>query len=461
MDFKSLQLNSSLLEALEALDIRVATATQEACLPIALEGRNIVVKAKTGSGKTFAFGIPIANALMNRANELSSSSFALVLCPTRELAQQVADNLRLLFKHFANVKVSALFGGVAIGPQIASLVHAPDIIVGTPGRIMDLVRKGHLDLSNIEKFVLDEADRMLDMGFADQMEYIFRALPNAPQTMLFSATYAQQMESFTQQHLPNASIVSLDNETANLQITQLAYKMHDQRLDYAVSALLSQFQPKSCIVFCMTKKDTQQLYEALASNGIRAQAIHGDLTQWQREQVLIQFTLQTVNVLVATDVAARGLDIPQVDLVINASLAESAEIHTHRIGRTGRSEKQGLAITLFQSNQSTAVERLQEDTQASISIKHAQSLRFHANRVVLPSHECILVDGGKKQKISKGDLLGALTKQAEIVSEDIGKMLVGAEKSYIAIKQRSVKRALTHFREKRVKGKKLKARKLR
>lgn len=459
--FSTLSLAPALQKALDEIGIKELTKAQAACLPMLLEGKDLSVKAKTGSGKTFAFGLTLLNHFIEAQAQGHSGLFSLVLCPTRELAQQVAEQLRLLAKYHANTKILSLVGGLQIGPQIASLVHTPAIVVGTPGRVLDLMQKRKLDVSTLQSLVLDEADRILDMGFSDQVDAILSALPTKRQTQLFSATFPSSIESLSKRYLPKAGVIEVDDKKAHTQITQLAYEIQNDRLDYAVAAVLSQKQAESSIVFCQTKHDTQAIADSLASKGFIVHALHGDLSQAQRQQVLTQFAIQTCNLLVATDVAARGLDLTQVDLVINAQLADSAESHTHRIGRTGRAEKTGTAITLIKESQRKALQKIAEETHSHIPLKHIQALRFHENRIVHPECACVLVDGGKKQKISKGDLLGALIKQAEIPKDDIGKMQITHDKSYIAIKLRSVKRALNHFREKRVKGKNLRARKLR
>lgn len=465
--FQSLNLRLPINKALADLKYSQLSSAQTAALPYILQGKDTAVKAKTGSGKTLAFSISLLQGLLEQSDNMVQKStstksgiYGLVLCPTRELAQQVAEQIRLLAKHIPNTKISSFVGGVAIGPQIASLVHTPDIVVGTPGRIMDLIRKGKLNVENVQKLVLDEADRILDMGFSDQMEWILKALPKQRHSMLFSATYGGAIERLTKQYLRQAAIVEVEQTQQHSQISQLAYVLQDNLLEQGVSAVLTHHQPKSCMIFCQTKIQTQSLCNELQHLGFSALTIHGDLTQFERQRVLTQFALQCCNVLVATDVAARGLDLEQVELVINAQIADSSETHTHRIGRTGRAEHTGTAITLIEESQKAALERITHETESKIPIKHIQALRFHVNRIVLPGHECVMVDGGKKQKISKGDLLGALIKQAEVPKEDIGKMQVTHDKCYIAIKQRSVKKTLQHFREHRVKGKSLRARKL-
>jgi ATP-independent RNA helicase DbpA len=458
--FTDFNLALVLQSALADLKYTTLTGTQQACLPVILAGTDVAVKAKTGTGKTLAFGLGIVQSLIDAQAQGHKGLHSLVLCPTRELAQQVADQLRLVAKHHANTKVLTLVGGIAIGPQIASLVHMPSIVVGTPGRIMDLIGKNKLDVSTVKTLVLDEADRILDMGFADQMSWILDALPTVRHSMLFSATFGSAIERLTKTYLYKAQIIQVEDNSQHTQITQLAYKLQDERMVYAVAALLTHYQPNSCMVFCQTKNDTQALCDDLLAKGFSVHTIHGDLTQAQRQQVLTQFSLKTCNVMVATDVAARGLDLDQVDLVINAQIADSPETHTHRVGRTGRAEQTGTAITLITESQQKDIATIAQDTHSHIPVKGIQSLRFHANRIVLPAHECVMVDAGKKQKISKGDLLGALIKRAEIDKDDIGKMQITHDKAYIAIKQRSVKRALAYFRENKVKGKSLRARKL-
>jgi ATP-independent RNA helicase DbpA len=459
--FTQLTLAPALQGALSELNYTQLTDTQQACIPVLLGGKDAAVMAKTGTGKTLAFGLTVLNELISDQANGHSGVHTLVLCPTRELAQQVAEQLRLLAKQHANTKILTLVGGVSIGPQVASLVHAPSIVVGTPGRVMDLIRKNKLDVSGLKSLVLDEADRILDMGFSDQMSWILNALPEQRHSMLFSATFGGAIERLTKQYLYKAAIIEVEDNKQHTQITQLAYTLQGDRMVYAVAAVLTEYQPNSCMVFCQTKHQTQELADDLLEKGFNVQAIHGDLTQAQRQQVLTQFAIKCSNLLIATDVAARGLDLDQVDLVINAQLADSAETHTHRVGRTGRAEQTGTAITLIEEDQRKALAQIAEDTNSHIPVKHIQALRFHSNRIVLPTHECLLIDGGKKQKISKGDLLGALIKQADIAKEDIGKMQITHDKAYIAIKQRSVKRALQFFREKRVKGKNLRARKVR
>ncbi|MFC3122275.1 ATP-dependent RNA helicase DbpA [Agaribacter flavus] len=460
MQFSQLALSDVLLQAISSLGFHEATATQASALPTVLAGKDVAVEAKTGSGKTLAFGLGILQKQVSKVRANNPS--ALVLCPTRELAEQVAEQIRLLAKFIPNYKVLSLFGGVAMGPQLSSLKHPPDTVVGTPGRIIDIIGKKALSLSAIHTLVLDEADRMLDMGFAEQMDHLLALLnKNAekPQTLLFSATFGGRIQSLSAQYQNKAKIIKVEDESENPRIVQYAWQLLPGKRDYAVAALLTEQQPKSAIVFCNKKVDVKNLADSLRQMGFSIVELHGDLEQEQRNQAIRAFSSDCANVLVASDVAARGLDIPSVDLVINADISPDVDTHTHRIGRTGRAGNKGLAMTLIEVHQLAHLEKIAAFLEQTIPVKNMQALRFHANRIVPAKYEAIEINAGKKAKINKGDILGALTKQAEISGDDIGKIQVAAQRSFIAIKSRSVKRAMSLFREHKVKGKRVRARK--
>jgi len=459
--FSSLGLSEPLMEALNALEFTHMTQTQQACLPDVLAGADVAVQAKTGSGKTLAFGL----ALLSKIDVEATNPQCLIMCPTRELAEQVAEQIRLLAKRMANLKVVSLVGGMPMGPQIVSLRYGANVVVGTPGRIMDHIGKRTLSLKKVNCFVLDEADRMLDMGFEDEMRVVMHhlsqtALAATRQTLLFSATFPDQIKSITDQYQRNAKIIKVEDGQTAPNIEQQAYRVSNEHRTQAVAALLTHHQIESTIVFCRTRRETKELSDELYQMGFTAVGLHGDLEQSERSQVLARFANKTVSVLVATDVAARGLDIERVDLVINHRVSEDIDTHTHRIGRTGRAEEKGLAITLIDDSEEGKLDEIAAKTDAKISKLHIQGVRFHANRIREPEFVCIAVDGGKRDKLRPGDVLGALTKEAEVPGEDIGKISISARHTYIAIKARSVKRALSQFRERRIKGKRFKARKL-
>ncbi|MFC4701454.1 DEAD/DEAH box helicase [Glaciecola siphonariae] len=460
--FEQYGLHHALNTSLAELKYTEPTATQQACLPDLLAGKDVAVEAKTGSGKTLAFGLTILNKLA-QLDGTEQHPHALVLCPTRELAEQVNYQLQLLARRMANTKILALFGGVALAPQLSSLRHAPAVVVGTPGRIMDIISQGKLDLSGVKTLVLDEADRMLDMGFSDQMDWILSAMgkqASEVQTLLFSATFGGNIQQLSKRYQKNAEVIALDDAHTRANIEQLAYKVQAGQRDYAVAAILSEYQPDSAIVFCQTKLEVAALSQKLSDDGFTLVQLQGDMEQFERSNAITLFSADCANVMIATDVASRGLDIASVGLVINYRISDDLDIHTHRIGRTGRAGEKGMAITIIDDSDEVKLVAFNSQLPEDIPVKGAQALRFHANRIKQPAFVGIQIDGGKKQKLSKGDILGALTKQAKIPAKDIGKIHVTAQKSFAAVKVRSLKRALMMFREDTVKGKRIRARKL-
>jgi ATP-independent RNA helicase DbpA len=460
--FNQYELCSELNASLEDLKYSQPTSTQEACLPDLLSGKDVAVEAKTGSGKTLAFGLTVLNKLVNEA-EAGQHPHSLVLCPTRELAEQVTYQLQLLAKRIPNTKILPLYGGVALAPQLSSLRHAPAVVVGTPGRIMDIISQSRLDLSGVKTLVLDEADRMLDMGFSDQMDWILSALSaktKTVQTLLFSATFGGNIKALSQKYQRNAKVIVLDDAHTRAFIDQVAYKVMPDKREYTVAALLTEHQPSSAIVFCQTRIEVKNLAEQLAEDGFAIVQLQGEMEQFDRSNAITLFKGDCANVMIATDVAARGLDIASVDLVINYRISDDLDIHTHRVGRTGRAGEKGLAVTLIDDTDEVKLVSFNSQLSEDIPIKSGQALRFHSNRIKNPAYVGIQMDAGKKQKLSKGDILGAITKQGKISAADIGTIQIGAQKSFVAVKLRSVRRVLQIFREEKVKGKRIRARKL-
>ncbi|HAB79319.1 MAG TPA: ATP-dependent RNA helicase DbpA [Glaciecola sp.] len=453
-DFTTLNLRPELIQSVTELGYTQLTDIQAATIPVVLAGEDVLAQAKTGSGKTAAFGLGILQGL----DEKRTYTHALVLCPTRELADQVAEQLRLLARRMDNVKITTLCGGIPMNGQIATLRHPPHIIVGTPGRVMDHMLNHRVKLHNLKQFVLDEADRMLDMGFYDELEVIFKHLPKVRQTLMFSATYPDtiaQISDVVQKTPKRIETQSLHSET---KIQQIAYKVSDEHRQQAVAAIITHYQAKAAIVFCHTKIQTFELTEYLQQKDISAVALNGDLEQRERTQVLTRFAHKSALVLVATDVAARGLDIEAVDLVINYTVSEEPDVYVHRIGRTGRADAEGLAVTLVSDAEMANLREIEAHAQVVLKPKGIESVRFHANRIIQPEYVTLSIDGGKRQKLRPGDILGSLTKEAGIDGEDIGKINVTNQVSFIAVKLRSVKRAMAQFREGKIKGKKFRAR---
>ena len=453
---KHLDINPDIQRALDAQGIYTLSPIQAQSLPHALAGKDVIGQAQTGSGKTLCFVIPA----LEKIDQSNFSVQVVMLCPTRELSDQVAQQCRNAAKQIGNIKVLTLCGGQPMGPQIQSLKHGAHIIVGTPGRVMDHVERRRLDLSNVTLRVLDEADRMLDMGFEEALDVIFSPMPNTVQTLLFSATFTEQIERIAEQNLTDPVTCKVEAAINKPAITQLGYKVLPHTRIQTLKALLTHYQPKNAIVFCNRRVQVNEVVEELTEEGFSAAGLQGDMEQIARTAVLMQFASDALQVLVATDVAARGLDIDDIECVINYTVSEEPETHIHRIGRTARAGAKGTAITLVGDEEEHFLRKIEVLQESDIEMKGAQALRFHKNRIVLPDFTCISLGAGKKQKLRPGDLVGALTKDAGIPGDDVGKIAVQNSMSFVALKTRSVKRAMALFRDGKIKGKRVRARKL-
>lgn len=453
--FSSLALQPSLLANIESLDYQEMTPIQAQSLPLILQGRDIIAKAKTGSGKTAAFAIGLLHFLNTDLYQVQS----LVLCPTRELADQVAKEIRRLARMIPNIKVLTLCGGVSIGPQLASLEFGAHIIVATPGRLLDHLRKGSLQLQDLKQLVLDEADRMLDMGFADDIDQILAACPDKKQTLLFSATYPKDIEAISKRCQQNPQMISVETTEINSAISQEFFEVNSEheKLE-GLLALLAEYKPQSSIIFCNTKQTCNQLADWLQDHKVSALALHGDLEQKQRDQVLVRFANRSVSILIATDVAARGLDIKQLDAVINFDLARDSEVHVHRIGRTGRAGESGLALNLISPQDLAALNRLENFAKMQIFLKTLPAPKSGVD--LQPAMVTINIDGGKKDKLRAGDILGALTKDAGIPGDKIGKIDIFDFAAYVAVDKTVADKALKQLQSRPLKGRQFRARKL-
>jgi ATP-dependent RNA helicase DbpA len=455
LKFSSLPLSTDMLSNLESLGYSEMTPIQAQSLPLILQGKDIIAKAKTGSGKTAAFGIGLLAQLDVKKFAIQS----LVLCPTRELADQVAKEIRRIARATHNVKVLTLCGGVSIGPQLGSLEHGAHIIVGTPGRIVDHIEKGSLKLENIKQLVLDEADRMLDMGFVDALKVVLNACPEARQTLLFSATYPDEIKKISAHCQKDPHEVHVESVHSDGNIQQHFYELRDgDQKDVAVQKLLAHFKPQSSIVFCNTKIQCQEVCDLLRAQRINALALHGDLEQRERDQVLVRFANKSCSVLIATDVAARGIDVKGLDAVINVELAHDSEVHIHRIGRTGRAGESGLALSLIAPKELGRLNRLEDYLQKPIVLENLPENDGVIG--VAPEMVTLNIDGGKKDKVRPGDIIGALTKEAGLPFEKIGKIDIFEFCAYVAVHQSIAKQALQHLQDGKIKGRKFRARKL-
>lgn len=452
--FATLPLSAAMLANLDALGYASMTPIQAQSLPVILRGQDLIAQAKTGSGKTAAFGI----GLLNPINPRYFGCQALVLCPTRELADQVAKELRRLARAEDNIKILTLCGGVSLGPQIASLEHGAHIIVGTPGRIQQHLDKGTLVLDGLNTLVLDEADRMLDMGFFDAIASIIGKTPSRRQTLLFSATYPAGIEQLAADFMRKPQQVKVESLHTDNQIEQRFIEIDPQQRLEAVTRVLGHYRPQSCVAFCFTKQQCEDVVAHLTAKGIVAQALHGDLEQRDRDQVLTMFANRSSSVLVATDVAARGLDIDGLDMVINVELARDAEIHVHRVGRTGRAGEKGIAVSLVapaEGHRAQAIEALQK---SPLRWDQLDSLKNKGGEPLLPVMTTLCIAAGRKDKLRPGDILGALTGDAGIPGKQVGKIAIFDFQAFVAVERALAKQAMQRLNSGKIKGRALKVR---
>jgi ATP-independent RNA helicase DbpA len=452
--FDTLPLSPAALENLRRLGYLEMTVIQAASLPPALAGRDVIAQAKTGSGKTAAFAL----ALLARLDGRSFSVQALVLCPTRELADQVTTEIRRLARAEDNIKVVTLAGGVPLRGQTASLERGAHVVVGTPGRVLDHLDRGNLALTAPNTLVLDEADRMLDMGFVDDMARVARQCPPERQTLLFSATYPEGIAKLAAQFMREPVTVKVEAQHGSEQIEQRWYEVRESERLPAVARLLEHFRPASTLAFCNTKARCRELAELLQAQGYSALALHGDLEQRDRDQVLVRFANGSCSVLVATDVAARGLDVAGLAAVINVDVPPDPEQHVHRIGRTGRAGETGLALGLASLDEMGAVGRI-EQLQGRPSVWHPLAeLTPAGGGRLLPGMATIHIQAGRKDKIRPGDVLGALTADLGYTREQVGKIDINEFATYVAVQRGIAHEAVARLNQGRIKGRTVKAR---
>lgn len=452
--FSTLPISPALQDNLKSLGFDHMTPVQAEALPLILEGKDVIAQAKTGSGKTAAFGLGV----LQKLDVARLEPQALLLCPTRELADQVAQELRRLARLIPNVKVLTLCGGAAVRPQAESLARGAHLVVGTPGRIQDHLARGSLDLSQLTTLVLDEADRMVDMGFYDDIVAIASQCPGKRQTLLFSATYPDNIRKLSARFLRNPAEVKVQAQHDASRIEQIFYEIDDsQRLD-AVATLLAHYRPASTLAFCNTKIRSHDLVERLQAEGISALALNGDLEQRERDEILIQFANQSCAVLVATDVAARGLDIQNLGAVINVDVTKDTEVHIHRIGRSGRGDQKGLALSLCSPEEMRWANLIEQYQGAPLKWADINSLRPKADRPLRAPMITLCIQGGKKDKLRPGDLLGALTGDGGLTFEQVGKINIHEFNAYVAIDRQIAKQAFSRLSNSNIKGRRFRMR---
>ena len=454
-EFTGLKLSEPLLRALAEAGYAEMTPVQAASLPDILAGRDVIAQAQTGSGKTAAFALGLLATLDATVVQLQG----LVLCPTRELADQVSREIRRLARFIPNVKVLTLCGGIPLRPHLASLAHEPHIVVGTPGRLLELIEKEALPLRALKVLVLDEADRMLDMGFTDDIRAIIDATPAQRQTLLFSATIPQPIREISRDFQQHPVDVTVPNDTTETLIEQIFFDVDaEQKMD-ALESLLLHYRPDSAVVFCNTRQDVRAVAEELAARGFSVLALHGELDQREREEMLVRFVNRSCTVLVASDVAARGLDIVDLPMVINFDIASDADTHLHRVGRTGRAGRKGLALSLCsprESNRARVIEdRLGEELHWGTLPPHSATAEPLSAPFVT-----LAIDAGRKDKLRPGDLLGALTGEAGLPGTAVGKIDVFPTRTYVAIDRKSHDRAIQRLRAGKIKGRTFRIRRI-
>jgi len=449
--FSKLNLRRELITNLSEIGFAEMTPIQSGTLPKILEGRDVIGQAKTGSGKTAAFGLGILNSLDTKVLETR----ALILCPTRELAEQVSSELRKLARMVKNVKILTITGGVGYYHQERSLEHGAHIIVGTPGRVAKLIKTNFIETDHIKSFVLDEADRMLDMGFYDEIMGIEGNIPVKRQTLLFSATFPDEILNLSESIQGEADKVVVDSQHVEGDIEQYFYRLGSHKnKNTGVLQILGEFNPDRLIIFCKTKMITDKLAIFLRDHGISAESIHGDVYQNERTKVLEKFSNHSLSILVATDVAARGLDIKGLSAVINYDLPNDTEDYIHRVGRTGRAGEKGLAFSMFVDAEEYKIDSIKEKVNDQCRIEPIESLSDLKQYSASPPMKTVFISGGKKDKLRPGDILGALVKEAGLDPSDVGNISIFSILTYVAIKNNKVDQVIDKISSGKIKNRK-------
>ncbi|MGS1014398.1 ATP-dependent RNA helicase DbpA [Rhodanobacter sp. UC4450_H17] len=455
--FSTLPLKPALLASVDALGYTDMTPVQAQSLPPMLEGCDVIAQAQTGSGKTAAFGLSLLQALDVDTIRLQ----ALVLCPTRELADQVSKAIRKLAANIPNVKLLTLCGGMPLGPQLASLTHDPHIVVGTPGRVQEHLKRQSLHGGGIKVLVLDEADRMLDMGFAEAIDDIISRIAKHHQTLLFSATYPGEIRAVSQRVQNDPVEVTVDAPAdARPAIEQRFHEVEPAQKPDALAQLLAGERGGQALVFCNMRRDVDAVAQELDRRGYSALALHGDMEQRDRDEVLVRFANHSCAVLVATDVAARGLDIVALPLVVSYDVAHDPETHTHRIGRTGRAGESGLAITLCTPRERPKAANIEALNGTPLPWRPLKIAPPRGKALHLAPMKTLVIDAGRQDKLRPGDILGALTGDAGLIAGDIGKIDVFATRAYVAISRALANKALERLRAGKIKGRNFRVRAL-
>lgn len=455
LSFAELSLKSEIHLALQRLQMSIMTPIQAASLPSSLQGKDVLGQAQTGSGKTLAFSLPILQKLNLALPELQ----ALILCPTRELCAQVVREVRSLGQGLPGLQVLSLVGGEPVGPQRAALSRGAQVAVGTPGRLLDLLERGAITFLGLQTLVLDEADRMLEMGFIEQVEIILKKIPQKSQRLFFSATLPDSIEQLSQQFQKSAKKILIEASAETIpQIQQYVYdwEQPEEKVPMLLRVLL-QHPVESALIFCNQKQTAAEIASTLLNLQVRCATLHGDLEQRERDRQLALFRNGSCRILVATDVAARGLDIDDLGLVINFDLPVTAETYIHRIGRTGRRGQAGVAVSLANPRDTLKLYSMEQAVGAKflrpkLGFRNQQGL---VGQQYAPHWKTLKIFGGRKDKLRPGDILGALTGPPNgLVGKEIGTIEIYDTFAYVALVASEAVRAAKKLQSGAIKGRK-------
>lgn len=429
IELNDMKLSKEVIKAVSDMGFEEFSPIQKSSIPLLLEGRDVIGQAQTGTGKTAAFGIPIIEKVNSRSNKVQ----ALVLCPTRELSIQVSEEISNLSKYKKNIRVMPIYGGQPIERQLRGLKQGVQIVIGTPGRVMDHMRRGSLKLDDINFFVLDEADEMFDMGFRQDIELILQDVPEERQSLFFSATMAKEIMNFAKKYQNNPEIVKVVNKELTVpKVKQVYLELRNDIKTEILSRLLDIKNPRLTVVFCNTKKKVDELTSELQSRGYFADGLHGDLKQNQRDVVMDKFRKNTIDILVATDVAARGIDVDDVDMVVNYDMPQDNEYYVHRIGRTARAGRAGTAISFVTSREYGNLKQIEKYTKTKIekiSIPTIKDMEKNRSSVLMDKIRQILDEDNFEREMKFLSLLEGEEYSPNHIAAAVLKMFLNEQKS--------------------------------
>jgi len=414
MKFKDTGLNPEILKAIEELGFEKPTPIQEKIIPVILEDNpDLIAQAQTGTGKTAAFGLP----LIQKSDLWNTYAQTLVLCPTRELCVQISKDIEAYSKYVKGFRVTAVYGGTPINAQITALKKGSNMVVGTPGRVLDLIKRKKLDISQINWLVLDESDEMLNMGFKEELDNILQSSPETKQTLLFSATMPKEIRAIANKYLDNPVEIAVDKQNLGAENIKHEYYAVYAKDRYPALKRIVDINPKVYgIVFCRTRRDTKEVAEKLMLDGYNADALHGDLSQAQRDYVMNRFRTKQLQLLVATDVAARGLDVSELTHIINYHLPDDPEVYVHRSGRTGRAGKSGISISIIHSREVSRIRQIEKFTNKSFEHK-----KVPGGREICEKQLFNLIDRVERVEVDESQIeqyLPVIYKKLEWLSHD-------------------------------------------